>query len=692
MSRKHCAVVGCQESRFVVSLHSLPKDPIIRIEWLKFLFTHVPQKFSQNLSVCSVHFSADCFLNLAQHNAGFADKLLLKDTAIPTLLDPNETPNPQPGTSQQTSTVKHVGTQTDPPTRATVATQLSIGTLRPHVRSKGTQATVSCKCAGVGSTTAPRTTAKPPKTLTPVKALRPAKRPRLDIEEEDEEEESLPQPHNSTYNPEDSVTTVTESSHLSPTSRSTYEEPKYIVFENCLLELFQTCPQCERVCDVHPRRHGTFLAVDQLCPHCQYFRQWKSQPVVGSTPVGNLQLSAAIYFSGASFFQLEKICKAMHIKIFQYDTFRRHARMYLEPTIIHKWKNRQENLLHQLSQEDKVVVGGDMRADKPGHSAKFGSYTLMHLDSNTIIDIQLVQSTEVGGRYHMELEGLKRSLELLEASGLTLDYIVTDRHPQIQKFLMERNIRQFYDVWHLEKGLSKKLDKIARQKDCQLVKKWQRSIKNHIYWSATSSTSGPEIVAKWKSLINHIQGVHKHDDPIFPKCEHPDRTSTDWSKWFQPGSKALYKVEKVLTSKRVLRDVEKLSPHHQTSSLEHFHSVIPRCASKNAVLPFDGMLCRLYLSAMHFNENAHCPQATASAGKPVCKVKFPTAIKGECTAEPVKTEPTYCYIKDLMELLFEKVLHDPAPYMEEVQEIHIPETLSSQYDRLPKDEVIEVIV
>lgn len=64
---------------------------------------------------------------------------------------------------------------------------------------------------------------------------------------------------------------------------------------------------CTRCCDVRARRKGSFVAIDQLCPHCQYFRKWQSQPVVGSTPLGNLQLSAAIYFTGASFFKLQKV-------------------------------------------------------------------------------------------------------------------------------------------------------------------------------------------------------------------------------------------------------------------------------------------------------------------------------------------------------------------------------------------------
>lgn len=56
----------------------------------------------------------------------------------------------------------------------------------------------------------------------------------------------------------------------------------------------------------------------------------------------------------------------MQLKVYRYDTFRRHARMYLEPAVVHKWKTEQEAMLQQLSQEQSVIVGGDMRADSPG--------------------------------------------------------------------------------------------------------------------------------------------------------------------------------------------------------------------------------------------------------------------------------------------------------------------------------------
>ncbi|XP_059409392.1 uncharacterized protein LOC132143290 [Carassius carassius] len=222
------------------TLFSLPRDGEVRDQWLKFIFNSVPQNYYPNLALCAAHFTEESFHNLREFNAGFAQRLVLKDGAVPTLKT-EAVYGPQPTTSQQgsssqelptTSTLHEVGCQSDPIETETVAIEI-----KPKMRSVGTQLSM-------------------------------------------------------------------------------------------------------------------------------------------------------------------------------------------------------------------------------GHSAKFGSYTIMHMETNKILDLQLVQSNEVGGSYHMEKEGLKRCLDKLESNVLAVDYIVTDRHPQIQKCLRDRNITQFYDVWHFEKGLSKKLDKL----------------------------------------------------------------------------------------------------------------------------------------------------------------------------------------------------------------------------------------
>ncbi|KAG1953552.1 hypothetical protein F2P79_010041 [Pimephales promelas] len=557
-------------------------------------------------------------------------------------------------------------TQTDECPKKSVFTPLSSTTLKDaHVRSKGSQTTVACATV---DTTATSTFDDIPFSSTPGKpGFRSSS---LALKEEGEDIEIPTEPHDSTYNPADTI--ISQDSEMSFGQRSIYADSKYIVFETCLRELFSTCPICNSKSDMELHRMGTYVAFKQRCPKCMYNRKWQSQPIVGSTPMGNLLLSAATYFTGGSFIQLQKICKAMQLRICQYNTFRRHCRIYLEPAIVHKWKTEQRNIIQKLQERGKIAVSGDMRADSPGHSSKYGSYTLMDMHSNTIVDLQLVQSNEVGGSNHMEKEGLKRCLDTLESNHLEVDYIVTERHPQIQKYLRDRSMTQFYDVWHFEKGLSKKLDKLAKNKECGLLKKWRRSIRNHVYWCANSSTSGPEKVAKWTSLINHLQNVHTHDNPIFPKCAHPLTASNDQKKWFQQGSLAVHKIEHILCNKRVLKDVEKLSHHFQTSSLEAFHSLILRFTPKNVVFSFIGMLCRLFLAVLHHNENANRERATTSTGRGLYKIVLPKSKKEECIAQPIKTEPTYNFVDDLLKLLFDEVVMDPSPFVDALKTIPVP--------------------
>lgn len=63
----------------------------MREKWLIFIYPalEAENRPGRNVLVCSAHFTADCSINLAQLNAGFASRLLLKDTAVPTLLGPS---------------------------------------------------------------------------------------------------------------------------------------------------------------------------------------------------------------------------------------------------------------------------------------------------------------------------------------------------------------------------------------------------------------------------------------------------------------------------------------------------------------------------------------------------------------------------------------------------------------------------
>ncbi|XP_053733138.1 uncharacterized protein LOC128765918 isoform X1 [Synchiropus splendidus] len=719
MSQKRTCYFGCQN---IASLHSFPKEPGLRRQWEHFISPFGKTKTPGSLYLCSRHFKDSSFVNKKQFDAGFCQRLVVKRNAVPTLYGPNREATSEASTSQDGVEYNHelgykishrrqfkprtvsIGIQVD--MSLSTSTTLPLKTCKTeqdHMRSQVSQA-----CVG----TEDRLDTEPE---CHGQEFHSAKRPRLEIKKEEEDSyehdsKSFVLQHESTHKPGESVMEHFQLSDCGMGSPTHYNDRKYIVFERCLRALFQTCPVCQRDCEVDQLRKGTFVAFKQLCPNCQFCRNWQSQPLTRQTPVGDIMMSAAVYFTGGSYTQVDKTMKAMNIQTLQTDEFRQHTRNYLEPAIVHKWKTQQRTLTEQLQKEGKVPIGGDMRADSPGddktilHGCSqarvmkcvmctghtFGSYTVMHLDSNQIIDVQLVQRNEVGGNVNMEMEGLRRCLNYLTKNKITVEHMVTNRHTQVQKYVRDNDIEQYNDVWHLVKGLSKKLEKLAKSKECQVVRKWLPAIKNHMFWTAVTSETGPEKVAKWKSLLNHIQNIHTHDDPLFPKCAHPERATTDPNKWFKPGSKSTCQVKKLLLNKKVLEDVERLSSKHQTSALESFHQLRLRFAPKNAVFSYTGMLCRLYLAALHYNENVVRNQASTQQDTARYRVSFSKHRKG--TVKALKEAPTYDYASDLMKLVFEEVLLEPHKFMSELKELNITDTQSAQLDSLFKEEPVDRLV
>ncbi|XP_065806081.1 uncharacterized protein [Labrus bergylta] len=363
------------------SLHGLPSSASLRNMWLSFMFRTVPQQYSPNIFLCSRHFIEDCFANWTKFKLGFAKKLILKEGAVPSLFGHDGSSHSQPSTLQTTSssvqmsasrfndagcqlgrdchmkskgtraTLFQVSTGTEPvctgPQLALSSTPTDGNAFRPSKRPRllevkeeeEGEGETSAEAELIISTFNPGDSIKEESEMssTEVESIRSTFNPGVSIKEESEMLSTEAEPIISTFNPGDSIKEESEMFTVGPLV--TYGDTKYIVFDSCLRELFETCPVCKRQSEVQRQSTGTLVAFKQLCHNCNYSRKWQSQPIVASTLVGNLELSAATNFTGASFFQLEKVCKAIQLWIFQYDTFRRHARNFLEPANIHEWNN-----------------------------------------------------------------------------------------------------------------------------------------------------------------------------------------------------------------------------------------------------------------------------------------------------------------------------------------------------------------
>lgn len=132
-------------------------------------------------------------------------------------------------------------------------------------------------------------------------------------------------------------------------------------------------------------RRLSFSRIIQSCNHCGKRYIWESQPFVGKIPARNI-------YAGALPAKSLRILKILNLVTISIKTFFRHQNTYLQPATHSVWKHHQEQLLEQLKRAGKaLVLAGDGRADSPGHSAKYGSYSVLDLTSNKIVGFKLVQ-------------------------------------------------------------------------------------------------------------------------------------------------------------------------------------------------------------------------------------------------------------------------------------------------------------
>ena len=155
----------------------------------------------------------------------------------------------------------------------------------------------------------------------------------------------------------------------------------YIVFETMLMLLFAVCRQCRsKAVEVQKIVIGSFLRIRQQCASCGQKCVWDSQPMIGRIPAGNIRLSAAILYAGAMPTKVIRVLTFLNCETISTESYFRHQREYLQPTVSTVYKSKQP-----------LVLAGDGRADSPEHSANYGTYSVLEMSCNKIIDFKLVQ-------------------------------------------------------------------------------------------------------------------------------------------------------------------------------------------------------------------------------------------------------------------------------------------------------------
>ena len=205
-----------------------------------------------------------------------------------------------------------------------------------------------------------------------------------------------------------------------------YKESKSIVFDSQLKKLFQRCQSCgAHVKFASLKQRGSLICVTSSCEG-GHEENWFSQPFTKGTATGNLVLSGGILYTGNHFASTSAFMTSCSIRFFKKGNFNSLQRKYLWPVVNHRYLLQHRELLQSLKGE-RLILAGDGRCDSPGHNAKYGTYSIMHVTTEKILAFSLVQVSEVNNSNCMEKEGLKRCLENLETDGQIIDILATDR-------------------------------------------------------------------------------------------------------------------------------------------------------------------------------------------------------------------------------------------------------------------------
>ncbi|KAI8510666.1 hypothetical protein Bbelb_115820 [Branchiostoma belcheri] len=718
-----------QEAVSVGDTGESEKDPVLREKWAKQVNrTRVNWSPSERSVLCSAHFEAHHFdaRPALKEKLGFAVrcKRVLLQTAIPTIFprgEPAATPPEKPRTSRavekrrNAETIKECMASYE---KGQKELRLDID-VNPPVKSCGVQAYLKPKSRDVAVQHRARARGRTKGVqvnMTPVtvkmvtvatqtkessfkkKTLdRPLDEEPMSMSDEDEQSDS-----GSEYVPSDEEMEEDQDHSEQEPCNTPPKHGVFLVFWACLADLITTwfsCPECTcRKLSYECREVGTLLKVALTCSNCKYRGKWKSQPFYGRTAAGNILLSAAILFSGASVTKVLWVLSHMGVAVICARSFFRHQEKILFTAVERIWREMQVGMLYVLQSESPIVCGGDGRADSPGHCAKYGSYTLMELNQRKVIDVQLVQSNEVGGSYHMEQKGLEKSLAWMESVDVEVGTLVTDRHVGINKMIREDHptIKHLFDIWHVAKSVKKKLQHLSQRKGCQVLKPWVGSIINHLYWAVVSSPDDNRRLAvdKWKSVVSHICNKHEGFQGQFPRCEHGPLEGREQEKaWLTASTQLSTDVEKIVYNDKLLKDIGRLSPVFQTWSLEAFHSLILHFAPKMFAFCNKGMESRVKLAALHFNENADRAHRQTGDGDLMYSVHYPKHKQGGYIVRKVLEQPSFGYVKILMESVKEicrgqEYNGDMLEGLEFPEPGPVPQPLTAQFEKPAKADAV----
>ena len=219
---------------------------------------------------------------------------------------------------------------------------------------------------------------------------------------------------------------------------SMVQEMKFVCCLNLLLGAFQArcqTPGCTALPKIRHHFVGVTLIMNCVCSSGKKYRFCSSNQV-NDIYANDLLAAASLILSGSNYANVERMAKFWNLQFLSKTTYYRYQRLYLIPEINRWWSEMRSDLLKEFSGKD-VVIGGDGQCDSPGFNAKNLCYFMVEVNSNCILDVEILDKRHVGLiSTNMEKEAVQRSLDRL-TEEINVVELVTDASTSAKALLGE---------------------------------------------------------------------------------------------------------------------------------------------------------------------------------------------------------------------------------------------------------------
>ena len=117
------------------------------------------------------------------------------------------------------------------------------------------------------------------------------------------------------------------------------------------------------------------------------------------------------------------------------------------------------------------------------------------------------------------------------------------------------------------------------------------------------------------------------------------------------GSPAHVALEEVVTNKKLMKDIAKLTEFHHTGELESYHSLMTKYAPKREHFCYNGMVARTQLVVLDHNANVSRSQAEVKKGSNQGEKRFKIVCSKQrknWVAKEIKVPKSYSYVEGMM--------------------------------------------